>query len=123
MLPVAMARMYDLGIRPEWWKLPPPTEASTWTEIDRVIEERDPWCRGVLLLGLDAPESEIAESFRIASASKRARGFAIGRTIFSKPAADWLSGTIGDGELIERVSEAFSRMIELFKNRGESWPG
>jgi 5-dehydro-2-deoxygluconokinase len=122
-LPQAMARMYDLGIRPDWWKLPPPTDPSTWGEIDRVIEERDPWCRGVLLLGLDAPESEVAQSFQVARASKRAKGFAIGRTIFSKPAAEWLEGTISDRELIERVSAAFSRMIELFKNRGDAWPG
>ena len=50
----AMKRLYNLGIYPEWWKLPPPS-AGEWPAIDALVAERDPWCRGIVLLGLSAP--------------------------------------------------------------------
>jgi len=35
--------LYDIGIYPDWWKLPtrPPSEAA-WAEIQEVIARRDP---------------------------------------------------------------------------------
>ena len=49
----AMKRLYNLEIFPEWWKLEP-MAAAEWAAIDALIDERDPYCRGVLLLGLAA---------------------------------------------------------------------
>ena len=46
----SLERFYDLGIKPEWWKLESMT-ADQWRSIDEVIAQRDPYCRGVLLLG------------------------------------------------------------------------
>jgi len=46
----AVKRLYNLGIFPEWWKLPPlPRDA--WAALDALIAERDPYCRGVVLPG------------------------------------------------------------------------
>ncbi|MBF4258855.1 bifunctional 5-dehydro-2-deoxygluconokinase/5-dehydro-2-deoxyphosphogluconate aldolase, partial [Vibrio anguillarum] len=36
----AMKRFYNLGIKPDWWKLPPLDKAS-WQAISTLIEERD----------------------------------------------------------------------------------
>ena len=58
----------------------------------RSIETRDPRCRGVVLLGLEAPEEELARGFAVAATSARVRGFAVGRTIFGDAAAAWLAG-------------------------------
>ena len=88
-------RLYNLGIFPEWWKLPPP-EAAEWPALDALIAERDPWCRGVVLLGLNAPIDELARGFAAASGSRTCRGFAVGRTIFGDPARAWLAGAIDD---------------------------
>ena len=40
---------------PDWWKLPDPGSDGAWEAIAEVIGRHDPHCRGVLLLGLDAP--------------------------------------------------------------------
>ena len=47
----AVKRLYNLGIYPEWWKLEP-MAPEVWAELDALIAERDPYCRGVVLLGL-----------------------------------------------------------------------
>ena len=49
-----MQAIYDLGVKPDWWKLPGPVDGLVWDAYERAIESNDRFCRGVLLLGLDA---------------------------------------------------------------------
>ncbi|HMA14281.1 MAG TPA: DUF2090 domain-containing protein, partial [Kiloniellaceae bacterium] len=72
---------------------------------------QDPYCRGIVLLGLDAPEARLAADFPTAQASSRVRGFAIGRTIFAAAAERWLAGTMGDGEAVEEMAARFDSLV------------
>ena len=110
----AMKRIYNLGIRPEWWKLKPLPRAD-WDAIDALIAERDPHCRGVLLLGLNAPFNELAEGFTAAAHSHSCRGFAVGRSLFMEPATAWLRGEINDDALITRASQQFAELARLWR--------
>jgi 5-dehydro-2-deoxygluconokinase len=118
----SLQRFYDLGIKPEWWKLESMT-AAQWRLIDEVIAERDPYCRGVLLLGLSAPVEHLAEGFREAAGAKSCRGFAVGRTIFGKPSLAWLAGEIDDQTLIARTRETFENLINLWRQAGQQAGG
>jgi 5-dehydro-2-deoxygluconokinase len=110
----ALERLYDIGIYPEWWKLEA-TTAETWSRIDALIEKRDPYCRGVVLLGLNASIETLAEGFYAASASRTCRGFTVGRTIFHEPSRAWLAGEIDDRTLIDQVRTAFEKLIGLWR--------
>ncbi|HTH62178.1 MAG TPA: 5-dehydro-2-deoxygluconokinase [Paraburkholderia sp.] len=110
----ALKRLYNLGLHPEWWKLEP-MDAAQWRAIDALIAERDPYCRGVVLLGLSAPVEQLADSFRAAAASQTCRGFTVGRTIFHEPSHAWLAGEIGDDELIARVRRTFETLIAAWR--------
>ena len=115
----SLKRIYNLGIRPEWWKLAP-LPAQDWTALDALIAERDPHCRGVLLLGLNAPFAELAAGFAAAAHSHSCRGFAVGRSIFVEPARAWLRGDIDDATLVERASHHFAELAALWRQaRGE----
>jgi 5-dehydro-2-deoxygluconokinase len=118
----SLDRFYDLGIKPEWWKLES-MSADQWRYIDEVITQRDPYCRGVLLLGLSAPVDRLAEGFRQAAGSKTCRGFAVGRTIFEKPSLAWLTGEIDDKTVIERTRETFESLINLWRQASEESTG
>lgn len=85
-----LKRLYNLGIYPAWWKIEAQS-AEEWQQLDALIQERDPY-RGVVLLGLNAPASALAEGFQQASKSQTCRGFAVGRTIFQEPSRAWLAG-------------------------------
>jgi 5-dehydro-2-deoxygluconokinase len=50
----ALERFYELGICPDWWKLPDPRSEAAWDAIAGALARHDPHCRGVMLLGLDA---------------------------------------------------------------------
>jgi 5-dehydro-2-deoxygluconokinase len=109
----AVKRLYNLGIYPEWWKLPPPAR-DEWPALDALIAERDPYCRGVVILGLSAPIDEIARGFAEAAGSRTCRGFAVGRTIFGDPARAWLANAIDDAGLIAGVRNNFEALIDAW---------
>ncbi len=110
----ALKRFYNLGIYPEWWKLEP-MSAQQWQAVDALIADRDPHCRGVLLLGLNAESDVLARAFRDARASRACRGFAVGRTIFHEPAQAWLAGSIDDDEVVRRVRANYEALIGAWR--------
>ncbi|UPG86442.1 5-dehydro-2-deoxygluconokinase [Luteibacter aegosomatis] len=110
----ALKRIYNLGIRPDWWKLCP-LDRATWKAVDALIEERDPHCRGVLLLGLNASLETLTEGFAHAAGSRTCRGFAVGRTLFVEPAGAWLAGRIDDDTFVAQARAAFEQMIALWR--------
>jgi 5-dehydro-2-deoxygluconokinase len=115
-LPAMIDWLYGRGIRPDWWKLPPLPTQGAWTALETVISKADPDCCGVLLLGLEAPEEELAKSFRVAAHARLVKGFAVGRTLFAAPANDWLKGSIDDDQLVQQVSAAFTRLAQGWRS-------
>jgi 5-dehydro-2-deoxygluconokinase len=107
----ALTQIYAAGILPDWWKLPPAASAQEWQQITDVIVKHDPHCRGVLLLGLEASEEKLDESFRIAAPHAICRGFAVGRSIFAEAAASWFAGRMHDADVVTAVAERYARLI------------
>ena len=110
-----IARLYELGIKPDWWKLEGQPSREAWDAIARRVKASDPYCRGIVLLGLEAPEETLAEAFRIARSCDLVKGFAVGRTIFAQPAIDWFAGRIDDKLAVQRMSASFERLCALWK--------
>jgi 5-dehydro-2-deoxygluconokinase len=111
----ALARIYELGVFPDWWKLPDPGSQTAWDGVATIIERQDPYCRGVLLLGLDAPQAEIEASFELAARQPVCKGFAIGRTIFGVPAHAWMRGEIDDGTAVARMAATYAGLIKAWE--------
>lgn len=110
----AMQELYDLGIKPDWWKLEPQASPAAWAAIEQTIARNDPWCRGVLLLGLDAPAEELEAGFAATAAAPIVKGFAVGRTIFMAAAEAWLAGRMDDEAAIADMARRFGALTELW---------
>ncbi|MCU1739662.1 MULTISPECIES: 5-dehydro-2-deoxygluconokinase [unclassified Pseudomonas] len=110
----ALKRLYNLDIYPAWWKIEAQS-AAEWEQLDALIQERDPYCRGVVLLGLNAPAATLAHGFQQASRSRTCRGFAVGRTIFQEPSRAWMAGEIDDEALIQQVQATFVGLIDAWR--------
>jgi 5-dehydro-2-deoxygluconokinase len=108
--------VYGLGVAPDWWKLAGPPSDEGWTALSETIESHDPYCRGILLLGLDQPEDRMMAALRVAARQPICKGFAIGRTIFGDAASRWMNGTYGDEQAVSSVATAYSRMIEGWRD-------
>lgn len=109
-----LRHFYQLGIQPDWWKLPP-LSAQRWQEIGALIAEQDPYCRGILLLGLDAPEETLRAGFAAAAQAPWVKGFAVGRTIFAQPSREWLRGELDDAALVAKVKDNYLRLIACWR--------
>ena len=110
----AMTELYALGIKPDWWKLEPQASAKAWENITAVVEKNDPWCRGVVLLGLDAPEAELAKGFAAVAGQPIVKGFAVGRTIFSNAAQKWLRGEMDDEQAVADMTARFQALVDIW---------
>jgi 5-dehydro-2-deoxygluconokinase len=115
----ALARLYHLGIRPDWWKLPPMHD-SAWTAIEDVIARHDLHCRGVVLLGLDAPMAEMKAGFETARRHAICRGFTVGRTLFGQPSRAWLAGQLDDAGLKAAVADNYAELITAWRAQGDA---
>ncbi len=110
----AVKRFYNLGIKPEWWKLAP-MQAASWAALGALIAERDPHCRGVVLLGLNQPMERLIDGFAAAATQPIVRGFMVGRTIWGEASREWLAGTIDDAVLIERTASRFGQLVQAWR--------
>jgi 5-dehydro-2-deoxygluconokinase len=110
-----LGELYEIGIKPDWWKLEPQSSPQAWKNIGDVIARNDPYCRGIVLLGLEAPEAELAKAFSAAAGQPAVKGFAIGRTIFNDAAREWLARRMTDDDAIAAMTERFGKLVDLWK--------
>jgi len=110
-------RFYNLGVYPTWWKLESQSREG-WQEVTSVVEHYDPMCHGVLMLGLDAPETQLRESFETAAEFPICKGFAVGRSIFREAASRWFDNDIDDAAAVQLIAGNYRRMIEYWQERG-----
>jgi 5-dehydro-2-deoxygluconokinase len=111
-----MQRFYNLGVKPDWWKLPPLSKQS-WQSVSQLIDERDPYCCGVVILGLDASPEVLANGFNATVGCDKVKGFAVGRTLFGEPARQWLASQIDDNTLIQEIKSNYNHLITLWRER------
>jgi 5-dehydro-2-deoxygluconokinase len=113
-IPNALRELYALGIKPDWWKLEPQSSPAVWKDIEATIQKNDPLCRGVVLLGLEAPVRELRKAFDATAATPIVKGFAVGRSIFSDAAQSWLAGDMSDEQAIDDMAKRFSELCDAW---------
>jgi len=113
-IPRALAELYALGIKPDWWKLEPQASPAAWQKIESTIVRNDPWCRGVVLLGLEAPLHELEAAFAATANAPVVKGFAVGRTIFNEAAEQWIAGRMSDEAAIADMAARFEKLTEAW---------
>ena len=113
-------RFYEIGVYPDWWKLEPFDSAEAWDSACAAIAAHDPHCRGVVVLGLDAPEADLARSFALAARRPLVKGFAVGRTIFSEAARGWFGGATSDEEAVAKMAASFGKLAAIWDQAREA---
>jgi 5-dehydro-2-deoxygluconokinase len=113
----SVARFYEVGVMPDWWKLPPLPDAKAWKKLGDILRKNDPHCRGIIILGQEVSDNELRLAFDAAADEKLVRGFAIGRTIFWGPAEQWFAGKIDDEAAIKLVADNYARITSLWRKR------
>ncbi len=111
----AVKRFYNLGVKPEWWKLAP-MRAVGWKSLELLVAERDPHCRGAVILGLNQPIPHLVASFRNAT-NPIVKGFMVGRSLWMDESLAWLRGEIDDAQFVNRVAANYTVLVDAWRNR------
>nr|WP_315203334.1 5-dehydro-2-deoxygluconokinase [uncultured Albidiferax sp.] len=111
----AVKRFYNLGVQPEWWKLAP-MQPQGWADLAALVAERDPYCRGAVILGLNQPLQLLADSFAQAT-NPIVKGFMVGRTLWATPSLQWLKNEIDDAAFKNAVAQNFTVLVDAWRNR------
>ncbi len=107
-------QFYAAGICPDWWKLEPMQSEAAWRNAIAAIEAHDAHTRGIVVLGLDAPEAELAASFSVAAQFDLVKGFAVGRTIFGDVARAWFRDEMDDETAVARMAARFAGLCDIW---------
>ena len=113
-IPRALEELYALGIKPDWWKLEPQASAAAWKKIEAVINTNDPYCRGVVLLGLEAPLADLEVAFAATADASVVKGFAVGRSIFAHAAEEWMAGRMDDQAAVDDMAQRFEQLTKAW---------
>ena len=111
----AVKRFYNLGVKPHWWKLAP-MQAAGWAELAALLAQRDPYCRGAVILGLNQPLDYLCRSFAQAT-NPVVKGFMVGRTLWADASQRWLRGELPDEGLIAEVADNFATLVDAWRAR------
>jgi 5-dehydro-2-deoxygluconokinase len=112
--------VYSIGVRPDWWKLPPSRDEAAWKAIGDAVRREDPLCRGALVLGQVSDDAALTSALAAAATDPVVKGFAVGRGIFAEPAARWLSNDLDDDSLVVEVASAYRRFIDIWHSLKET---
>ncbi|HMQ57485.1 MAG TPA: PfkB family carbohydrate kinase, partial [Rhizobiaceae bacterium] len=107
-------RFYEIGVFPDWWKFEPMTSHAAWTNACAAIADNDPYCRGIVVLGLESGQDALAESFAVASRHAMVKGFAVGRTIFADAARGFLSGAMSSQAAIDDMAQRYAALCDIW---------
>jgi 5-dehydro-2-deoxygluconokinase len=110
-----LARLYALGIKPDWWQLEPQPRDSAWAAIETVVKANDPYCRGVLL-GLDASEAEAMRAFGAAARSPLVKGFVARRPVLEEAARAWFAGRLDDEAATAAMAQRLGRLVGAWRD-------
>jgi 5-dehydro-2-deoxygluconokinase len=116
----AVKRFYNIGVKPEWWKLAP-MQADGWAALNALVQERDPHCRGAVILGLNQPLQVLADSFAQAT-NPLVKGFMVGRSLWVSASQRWLARQIDDAAFIAEVAANFATLVQAWKTRHSARP-
>ncbi len=107
-------RFYEIGVYPDWWKLEPLKTKEAWSNACDAITRNDPYTRGIVVLGLDAPARELEASLKVAAGFDLVKGFAIGRTILGDVARQWLAGKMSDADAVAEMAKRYRGFCDLW---------
>ena len=106
----ALAELYRLGIRPDWW-LFGAQDGNTLEAIGATIARHDPWCRGAALRA----GAMVAAELVAAGGKPLVRGLVIGVDALGAAPRRWLAGEISNAVATAQMAEEFASIAALWK--------
>ncbi|MBM3520000.1 MAG: 5-dehydro-2-deoxygluconokinase [Alphaproteobacteria bacterium] len=110
-----MAKLYDRGIRPDWWIIPQ-QDTGSLAKIGEAIMRGDPWCRGIAVRSPGMTRDSIVTAARL----PLVRGLMAGFDALGDTPGKWLAGEISDAAATSEMAERFASLAAMWKKTDDS---
>ncbi len=112
----AIHRIQDFGIEPDIWKIEGVDSREDAARIAAAVRRGSGRERvGSIVLGRGSDAAQVHEWLRIAAPVDGFIGFAVGRTNFSRPLADRLSGKTSEAEAVTRIAANYRSCVDAWR--------
>jgi myo-inositol catabolism protein IolC len=111
----AMEQIQDAGIEPTIWKLEGVEKAVDAKALVKAAQ-RDGRKAGVITLGRGESRQKVQEWLKVGARIPGIIGFAVGRTIFWEPLAEYRAGKSDKRAAIEGVARNYADFAKLWMN-------
>ena len=104
---------YAAALVPHFWKVEGMPDRRAFATVDAAV--REVAGAGQLILGKGAGMGLVRQWFASASGMPTAAGFAIGRTVYQAPAAEWIIGRCTRAEAVNRIADNYLSLIGAWR--------
>jgi myo-inositol catabolism protein IolC len=109
----AIGELREAGLSPAYWKVEGQPSADAFGALAGATGGGR-----CLVLGRGENAGAVGRWVAMAAAAEGFSGFAVGRTIWADPLADWLTGRVGRPEAVAAIASSYLRFTGIFlKNR------
>jgi myo-inositol catabolism protein IolC len=114
---VAIRALQDAGVEPDVWKIEGLDRREDCERIVAVARRAGRNDVGCIVLGRGADEKKVVAWLETAASVAGFIGFAVGRTTFWDPVADYLARRVTREEAISRIARRFQEWATIFERR------
>ncbi len=115
----AIKQIQDAGVEPTIWKLEGVEKAADARAVVSVAQ-RDGRKAAVITLGRGESKEKVQEWLKVGAGIPGIIGFAVGRTIFWEPLAEYKAGKIIKSSAIEGIAQNYTDFVNLWMNERKS---
>lgn len=110
----AIETLQDAGVEPDVWKVEGLDRAEDCRRIVASARRDGRLAVGCIVLGRGADDAKVGGWLRTAASVPGFIGFAVGRTSFWDPVADFESGKASREQAARRIADHFQEWVEIF---------
>jgi myo-inositol catabolism protein IolC len=111
----AMRQIQDAGVEPTIWKLEGVEKASDAEAVVKAAQ-RDGREAAVITLGRGESKEKVQEWLKVGAKINGIIGFAVGRTIFWEPLAEFRAGRLSEPKAIEGIAGNYLGFVDLWRS-------
>jgi myo-inositol catabolism protein IolC len=118
----AISTLQDAGVEPDIWKVEGLQQRVHCEQVVAAARRGDRKHVGCIVLGHGVDEKQVASWLEIAASVPGFIGFAVGRTTFWNPVADYLASKTTRQEAVSRIARRYREWVAIFERSRPSPP-
>jgi 5-dehydro-2-deoxygluconokinase len=117
----AIRELQDAGVEPDVWKIEGLARSEDCEKVVAAARRDGRDKVGCIVLGRGEDEKKVGEWLATAARVPGFIGFAVGRTVFWDPLAEWRDKTITREDAVNKISRRYQKVVSIFDEaRGSS---